>query len=158
MYNVVLIYEGRTASNTLSEVLDQCQDRQVQERTKSHQQVAREGKLPIEPVTTRWSSKIYSMEVLLEIEPFVRLSIPNPPGDSDWGLLKRCVERLRPVVTATEDVEQDSASVVTVLRNVELIKEHWSNQGDMTTFHTPALGHLDKRCAKHFSGGVYSVA
>lgn len=42
--------------------------------------------------------------------------------------------------------------------HIEKIKNHWSGQDDLTTFHTPALAALEKRCCKHFTGGIYFLA
>lgn len=88
--------------------------------------------------------------------------------------MRKAVERLRPVATATEDVEQDKAGISTVMQYVHtsfsvydwvlvpshlhLIKAHWSGQSDLTTFHTPALQALEKRCIKHFNGGLFFLA
>jgi hypothetical protein len=74
------------------------------------------------------------MEVLLELQPFLQLTIPDPPGvslfvfaipgmiffqgEQDWASMRRAVERLRPVATATEDVEQDKAGLFTVNKYV----------------------------------------
>jgi hypothetical protein len=42
-------------------------------------------------------------------------------------------------------------------RHLEGIKQHWTGQSDLVTFHTPALAALDKRCGKHFATGVYHM-
>ena len=42
-------------------------------------------------------------------------------------------------------------------RHLELIRAHWSGQPDLTTFHTPALQALEKRCLKHFSSGMFML-
>ena len=81
----------------------------------------------------RWSTTIYAMERLLELRPFISIAIPNNPGvhfsplhvhvlshksagEADWHLLQRAVERLRPPATATQAVESDRATLLTVLR------------------------------------------
>ena len=77
----------------------------------------------------------------------------------DWQLMGKCTERLRPVATATEEVESDSATLLTVARfalylkrtwqytspfprHVENLRNHWGNQEDFSTFHGPALQYL----------------
>ena len=89
--------------------------------------------------------------------------------------MKKCVDRLRPVANATEDVEQDQANLDLVLkyakshfhvmqkkhtsfRHLDTIRAHWTDQDDLTTFHGPALAALDKRCGKHFATGIYFLA
>ena len=76
------------------------------------------------------------MESILSLEGYLRIVLPAPPGminpqkcshhhyiitssgDQDWQSLRKAVERLRPVATATEDVEQDKATITTVLQYV----------------------------------------
>ena len=40
------------------------------------------------------------------------------PGDSDWTLLSKCVDGLRPIATATQEAEADDATLLTVSRFV----------------------------------------
>ena len=42
--------------------------------------------------------------------------LETPPSTSDWALVEKCIERMRPLATATEEVEADSATLHTVLR------------------------------------------
>eukprot|EP00668_Euglena_longa_P002534 GGOE01002956.1.p2 GENE.GGOE01002956.1~~GGOE01002956.1.p2 ORF type:complete len:108 (+),score=12.08 GGOE01002956.1:47-370(+) len=52
---------------------------------------------------------------------FINLVVPQPPGTSDWALLEKCVERLMPIVDATNDVEADAAILETVTRHIDIL-------------------------------------
>ena len=128
------------------------------------------------------------MESVLDLKPYLQISlhaVPGEylttekkkngslcPGDADWATMQRCVDRLRPLASATEDVERDDATLLTVLkygnihgiylrfifipiRHLDLIRAHWSDQSYLMTFHSVALAALEKRVAKHFSGGIF---
>ena len=40
----------------------------------------------------------------------------NSPGASDWALMEKCIERMKPLATAIELVESDAATIHTVHR------------------------------------------
>ena len=61
--------------------------------------------------------KLYSMESLLNLKDFIGLVVPNPPTPTEWHLMTHCVERLRPLADATEEVESDAATLLTVARS-----------------------------------------
>ena len=56
------------------------------------------------------------MEVLVELQDFIKIAIPDGPGTADWMTMAKAVDRLRPLANATEDVEQDQADLTTVRR------------------------------------------
>jgi hypothetical protein len=43
-------------------------------------------------------------------------AVENPPTATEWGLVEKCIERLKPLATATEQVEADGATLLTVVR------------------------------------------
>ena len=47
------------------------------------------GKLPLKPAQTRWSTKIYAMEVLLELRSYINLAMEEHPGKADWSTLAK---------------------------------------------------------------------
>lgn len=111
---------------------------------------------------------------MLELQDFLKIVISDGPCAADWTTMVAAVDRLRPITNATEDVEQDKASLLTIMkyvctiflslcvcftiRHVDNIKSHWSDQTSFTMFHTPALLALDRRCGKHFSGTIHLLA
>ena len=168
----------RGAMATLESILSKMENREIQIKLKELQKAAGrgEGHLPVKPVDTRfstpnrtftfipiysprWSSKVFSMEGALSIQDFIKIAIPDAPGSADWGLMAKCVERLRPIADATAQVESDTATLLTVTRcilpnmspilyslfrsQVAALKTHWSNQDDFHTFNVPALQALD---------------
>ena len=58
------------------------------------------------------------MEVLLELQAYIRLVVPEVPPANEWTLMAKCVERIRPIATATEEIESDKATLLTVSRSV----------------------------------------
>ena len=150
----------RAAMATTESVITYCSQREVEEKLKDLQKAAgkSEGKLPLKPVETRWSTKIYAMEVLLELRSYINLAMEEHPGEADWSPLAKAVDRLRPLASATEEIEMDNATLSTVLKHVELVKAHWSHQSDLTTFHGPALSALAVRCEKHFGSPIHLYA
>ena len=42
--------------------------------------------------------------------------------------------------------------------HLKVINEHWSGQTDLTTFNVPALQAMEKRCLKHFTGGLFFLS
>lgn len=121
-------------------ILRQTEDREVQKKIEEMKKVMKkEGCLPLKTVETRcvlffpnfwyvsflcicrWSTKIYSMESVLKLQDIIQLAVPEPPSPQDWQLLKKVVERLRPIADATQEIEADNATVDTVNRCTKML-------------------------------------
>lgn len=175
----------RGALAAMDSVLQQCESREIQDKLLAVQVAAgkERGFCPPKPGETRWSSKVYAMERIISLKPYLNTVLTSPPTEAQWVMLRNAVDRLRPVADATEDVQMDSSDLMTVIRHVDRIKiqaflyqlffipilkfslnlktiknrpahAHWSHQADFTVFHTSALRALDHRCKKHFSSFV----
>ena len=53
---------------------------------------------------------------MLDLQDFVRVVSTDGPGPADWSTMAKAFDRLRPIANATEEVEQDGATLLTVLK------------------------------------------
>ena len=56
------------------------------------------------------------MEVLVELKDYIQVVLPEISNANDWSLMAKCIERIKPLGLATDAIQSDSATLLTVAR------------------------------------------
>lgn len=108
----------------------------------------------IKPVVTRWNSFYRAIERMVELRAHVSAVMADEqPSTSQWEYMNRALRVLEPFVTATDVLQADNATLLTVCEQMFKVHKHLLTLQQIPgfiTFGGSALDALDSRWVKNF--------